>query len=373
MKSYESKKLPRFFWLPCYHDLICWAIYLVFAFSFYYYCKKTCKYNYFIIYQDSLNYYASAYLEITNKEHSEIRNKLPSLKLQSYLDMIFIKLLGSNYQTVIIASSITVALISIYLFNRFLKIYNLVQNPLFSTILYCFAPFFGTLFKLSACGDNLFFCFVLLSFIFYRNGNYLLNFVTIAISTYCRAESLILIFIFNILYIIKGRRLPMFIYLFGSVVGIFSLFYYGIYDRNFVRHLCLNKPIDLMVQDYPLHELFKNFVSIDKLRLIHGNFCFYAINLFSIICLYERSFPLFLSALIWFINSFFLLNQYAMRFMLPFETMAVIPAIDRLFTTRMSRLLTIPFLLVYIPTADVYLTHTVTNYDDFPTILFDYI
>lgn len=373
-KSFSIKSTPKYFWLPSKIDLLAWVIYCAYAFTLIFYVKRFKQFNYFAFYQDALNYYVSANSKITNTTQTALKNMMPSLNLFTYYEMIFIKMFGNNIELVQMTSTTIISFVSIYLFHRFLNIYNLSNNTGILTILFCLGPFQSTIYRLTPTSDNMFFCLILFTLIFYKKGNFIPALISASLSMICRVEGFFFFLIVIFLYLFRKRLLHFAISLYVFIMMVVLLFFTKVYTKDLLQNLSFAVPMEQMIQTIPCYDLYKLFSKIDNLRTIHGQFVQIVLNFICIFALLDKSGPIFFACLIWFILSLFIIGELQVRLMMPFESIAIVCAIDNLLSTsNKTKYLLIPFLIIYLPASVIYISNVVAIMNNNARKLFSHI
>ena len=167
MNSLKKKHFPLNFWSINKEDIICLSINFIFLIIIFIYFYFTNSFFNIFIYEDSAPYI------ILSKKYLQdipqyIKKFIPIPNILSFIFNFLLKIFGKNAIYSQLLYILLNNLLSIYLFNILLKIYDLVKNPLWSTILFNFFPFHFLVFRISPTNDLLFFNLICISLILFR-------------------------------------------------------------------------------------------------------------------------------------------------------------------------------------------------------------
>ena len=239
--------------------------------------------------------------------------------------------------------------ICVLLFERFLTIWNLVNNPIITSSLLSIYPMRLILYHSVPTSDNLFLIFLFLSFISYKFRNFKVLFWSIVLSCFFNQQGYVLSFSFFINFFKSGLYSKSFKILFASFLGTLPLLIVQFINTNsfltfFINHFILSKNYSLL----PLKIFFEGALSIEFMTHFQTNYILYGSCILGILFISNFSilFVIYPIISILFISSMNYVDIY--RSSVSLEIFTILIGFDSFFNSTKFKKINKIFLIFYL-------------------------
>ena len=325
-------------------------------FSFHYFSEFNHIFSYWDSSEAFFSYKMRAYSSIRDPYHvnnskivySDVLNPLPVQR--TVFRLFYIVSFGYPHLAQI-AYTLFFSMLSVVVFRRFLEAYDIVKDPMMTTIYFCIFPVRFLFYRSLPTYDTLFFTLILLSFYFFRIGYNFPLLITAMLASFTRFEGVILFLTFTPCYFIARDIKNAFI--FGVTFFLFAFLIINKYP-NFMNYMIPFPKEDTENFNFVL---FNHFIEIrDKIRNIRAIHSLHSIlfpSFLGAFLLLFQSLPLSFFCFIYslFLSCFNSLDLH--RFSIPVFTLSILVGVDFLISNP-SFAPVLKFLVPFIFIAELY-------------------
>lgn len=257
-----------------------------------------------------------------------------------------------NYPYATILATILSTIVAATLFYRLVLEWKLVEDPKWSTVLFCLLPSRWLLLHSVGSSEPLFLCCVFGAFLAYRRRKDLIVFLLVSLACVTRPPGAFLIPIFGILYWRQRRWKPMLLLPFAllSMIALFTYYYFVMGDFFAFFYVHLNRAFNGVpgkasaLSKLPL-EIYRFYASRPNFHSTNYYALLYVLNFTGTLALWRKNKELFVYCLILFVFVCFQMQFDLPRYSAIFMPFTLWVGFDEIVTRKYFRYFVFPFCL----------------------------
>lgn len=253
--------------------------------------------------------------------------------------------------------------LSYYSFRRLLIIYNCVEDPKWTTILYLCIPIRNLLYHNVGASEPLFLSYCYLTFIFYKIDKRFMMFLTLCGACLTRIEGLAIVGTIGLCYLIRFD-------IFGCIITSLSTFIYAtlsfIHKKKFGTYKAYFKFNSGLIRLKPFYALFDFSKKLDLIPHLNSILLLDFCMLGGILILYSISVPMAIFSTVYLLYSSMLVHDDVYRYILPGYNLALLIGYDSIWSHPIFKKFShIPLILYIILMCEYALCHLVSNRSEY--------
>lgn len=255
------------------------------------------------------------------------------------------------------------SMLSIYSFRRLLIVYDCVDDPKWTTVLYLCIPIRNVLYHCVGASEPLFLSYCYLSFIFYKIDKRFMLFLSLCGACLTRIEGLAIVGTIGLCFLLRFDILGCFITSLSTVVYMALLF---IHQKRFGTYKAYFKFNSGLIRLKPFYALFEYSKKLYLIPHLNSVLLLDFTMLGGILILYNISAPFAIFSSVYLLYSSMLVHDDVYRYILPGYNLVLLIGYDSIWSNPIFKKFSyIPLMFYFIFIVEYALCHLVSNRSSF--------